>query len=648
MMVHPSRALFWRFVLLVTGLLSAFSLWDVSGMGAKFGVAVFESKTLTVMGGFFAVTFLFAFGTLILSMRQAKIFLPAEVFVKSRWPGITLLGVSSVGYAALMTLPFVRNLIGSEGWIRGFIFWTFCLLGMFGVKLMRRQTPWMSSLMVTAMLSAIAHLLLVNLSSITNYPFALGWSETSRYYYSSLFLSEKIYGQRLPWPILHPSLHLLLVPPYFFNAPIWIHRMWQVFMRLLLFGAIVPVLTKRLKIDDQLSRWFVGAWIFLYLFMGPIYFHLLLPVILLLVGYRRGDSRRNWTVLILASVWSGLSRLNWYPMPGMLMTALYLLETPYQNKGIRYLLKPALWLTFGTGLAFFTQRAYIVFSGVPNSGLFYTSLSSDLLWYRLLPNASYWLGVLPGILIASLPIWMVIVLAVRSGIADWHPLRLGLLGTATLVLFVGGIFVSMKIGGGVDIHNMDAYLAMLLVVVAYLMFGRYLKENGSIGRPMTLQWQVTALLVVVPVWFAIQNTGAFVQYDKARTQSVLDEIKSLTESATGEVLFITQRHLVATHLLDVPMIPEYEREELMEMAMGKNETYLDIFRTDMESQRFAMIVVDPLRYRLLGRNYPFGEENNAWVQRAMKPILCNYREGAIFLEDQIAIYVPQDGKRVCP
>jgi len=335
-------------------------------------------------------------------------------------------------------------------------------------------------------------------------------------------------------------------------------------------------------------------------------------------------------------------------MPGMLMAMLYLLETPYQNKGIRYLFKPAIWFIFGTGLAFLTMRTYIALSGVPNADFFYTSLSSELLWYRLLPNASYWLGVLPGILIASLPAWIAIFLTVRARITDWHPLRLGLLGTSLLVLFVGGIFVSMKIGGGVDIHNMDAYLAVLLVVTAYLLFGRNTAEGGASGKRLMLQWQVAALLVAVPVWFAIQNTGSLVRYSETRTQAVLDEIKSLTESSTGEVLFITQRHLVATHKLDVPMIPEYEREELMEMAMGKNEAYLDIFRADMESQRFEMIVVDPLRYRLLGRKYPFGEENNAWVHRVMKPILCNYREVAIFMEDQVAIYVPQDGERVCP
>jgi hypothetical protein len=43
-----------------------------------------------------------------------------------------------------------------------------------------------------------------------------------------------------------------------------------------------------------------------------------------------------------------------------------------------------------------------------------------------------------------------------------------------------------------------------------------------------------------------------------------------------------------------------------------------------------------------------GEENNAWVRRVMKHILCNYREDAIYPGDQIAVYIPQQGERTCP
>ena len=644
MIVQPAMRSFWRFVWLTTGALAALSLWQVFGLGERFGVAVWESKTLSLMGGVFAVSGLLAFG---LAFKQT--FKISEVSTQAHWHGITLVVISSAAYAVFMITPYVQNLIGAAGWIRGFVFWAFCLLGALGWKLARPQTPWLTGLMSAAMLSAIVHLLLVNFSSVTDYPFALGWSETSRYYFPSLFLSEKIYGQRLPWPVLHPSLHLLLVPPYLFDAPIWFHRLWQVLMRLTLVGALVSALLGRVRIEERPLRWLVGGWAFLYLFMGPVYFHLTVPVILVLWGYKAGDKKRIWITLVLASIWSGLSRLNWYPMPGVMMAALYLLETPYQKKGLfRYLFKPAVWFAFGTGLAFVTQRTYIALSGIPNSDFFYTSLSSDLLWYRLWPNASYWLGVLPGILIASLPVWFAMYLSVRTHRADWHPLRLGLLGAALLALFVGGILVSMKIGGGVDLHNMDAYLVMLLIIGVYLAFGRDVTEDGSAGKRLVYRWQVGALLVAVPVWFAMQNTGGFVRYDAARAQAVLEEVKVITESTSGEVLFITQRQLISMGMLDAPMIPEYEREDLMEMAMGKNDAYLDIFRADMERQRFALIVVDPLRYRLLGSNYAFGEENNAWVQRIMRPILCNYREAALFKEDQIAIFVPQQGARVCP
>jgi hypothetical protein len=117
----------------------------------------------------------------------------------------------------------------------------------------------------------------------------------------------------------------------------------------------------------------------------------------------------------------------------------------------------------------------------------------------------------------------------------------------------------------------------------------------------------------------------------------------------GQILFITQRHLLSMHMLNnVKLIPEYEREDLMEIAMSDNVPYLEKFRDDMENQRFALIVVDPLNYNVLSKNRSFAEENNVWVLRIMKSILCNYKEAAIFPADEIALYVPQQGARKCP
>jgi amino acid transporter len=235
---------------------------------------------------------------------------------------------------------------------------------------------------------------------------------------------------------------------------------------------------------------------------------------------------------------------------------------------------------------------------------------------------------------------------------NFHPLRLGMIFVALLILFLGGLVVSMKIGGGVDIHNLDAYLSLLLIVAAYIVLRKYAPEKREPALPFRFSWPLAVLLVAVPAWLLLGSSIGFKSFDVTRTQSVIDALQARVNeinTQNEEILFITQRHLISMHMLDnVKMIPEYEREELMEMAMGDNEDYLQIFQDDMERQRFTAIVVDPLAYRLLGKNYAFGEENNAWVRHVMKPILCNYQEDLVFPADQIAVYVPQEGTRQCP
>jgi len=133
------------------------------------------------------------------------------------------------------------------------------------------------------------------------------------------------------------------------------------------------------------------------------------------------------------------------------------------------------------------------------------------------------------------------------------------------------------------------------------------------------------------------------------SQATLTALQQRVDVTEGEILFITQRHLIAMNMLEgVTLIPEYEREDLMEIAMANNTQALNEFRKDMESQRFALIVVDPLNYNVISRRRGFSEENNVWVTRIMRYILCNYREEASFPADDIAWYVPQDGPRQCP
>ena len=654
-MTQPSRLTFWRSILALTTVLPFLAIWDLLRLARDLDVNVLASKSwmgvlaALTLGGLAALLVLTSTGSHARGRTLSLLELPARV----RWLGFTLIVLSLTGYTVIFAIPFSRDLLGGLGWVRFLVFWIFSLMGMVGLKAIKVSIPWLASLLVIVLFQTSLHLVVTQLSEVTSYPFAMGWSETSRYYYPSLFLSKEIFGNRLPWPILHPSLHLLLLPPYLIDAPLWFHRFWQVFLRFALLGLTAQALLRRLSLKDRVFRWLVWAWAVLFLFQGPVYFHLAVPVILMLWGFSIRNDRRTWIFLILASIWSGLSRINWYPVPGILASVLFFLEVPYQDKKFwRYLLKPALWSIIGFAVAFASQRAYIALSGIPNPDFFYTSLTSNLLWYRLFPNASYSVGVLPAALIASLPMWLTIFLSLRQRRVDIHPLRLGLILLALQVLFVGGLVVSMKIGGGVDIHNLDAYLSTLLIVTAYVVFRKYAAEGRESAISYILPWSLVALLVAVPAWFLVQSRVEFKTYDAVHTQAVIDALQKRVDEVNaqgGEILFITQRHLVSMHMLSsVKMIPEYEREELMEMAMGNNQEYLKTFRADMERQRFAAIVVDPLTYRLLGKNYAFGEENNAWVRGAIKPILCNYREEAVFPADQVAIYVPQQGIRQCP
>ena len=658
--IQPSRLTFWRFNFAVSAALSFLTAMQVINMAPEYGVDISASKSwMALIVGFGmigAIPLLFLtltwsrYSDHILSVAEFPEHLPEKI----RWISVLPLITSIFGYTFVFRLPYLGYLNG-VGWFHVLLFWYFSLLGLFALKSMRRDIPWFTALISVALCQSVAHLLLFYWNRVTDYPFAMGWSETSRYYYPSLFLSEKVYGQQYPWPILHPTLHLLLAAPYWFNAPLWVHRFWQVAIRYILVGAIVPPLLKRLSIHERATRWLVAIWMYLFLFMGPVYFHIAIPIIILLLGFSRQNDRRTWVAVILASIWCGWSRVNWYPMAGMIAAVLYLLETPFKGRNVwSYLIKPALWFVVGTLTAFASQRVYIAISGVPDSGLFYTSLASDILWYRLLPNASYFLGILPAAILASLPAWIGMYIMLRATKDDWHPLRLFFILAALFVLFIGGLIVSLKIGGGANLHNMDVYISMLLIVLAYMVFARYRREgDGDFGRQVGLHWLLVIALIIMPAWSYLQfGVGYYKNYDPAKTQKTLASLQEHVDQANaqgGEVLFITQRQLISMHMLhNVKLVPEYEREDLMELAMSNNLHYLGQFQSDMENQRFALIVVDPLNFNIMTRDRSFAEENNVWVRKIVKQILCNYREEAVFPQDDIALYVPQTGKRHCP
>jgi len=662
--IQPSRSAFWRLILVVTAALSLLSIWNLIDLAQRLGVNISNSVSwLAGIGALALLALLALLGLAIGTSKAGESFWERieafDPFPKSIRIAVPI--VALAGFPLISANSFFLRILYAEEWARMLVFWLFSLAGMWGIKLFRKETSWSIALMAFLLCQSVLQLFLINLPSITDYPFAMGWSETSRYYYPSLFLSEKIFGEKFPWPILHPSLHALLAPPYLFDASLWFHRFWQTFLRLALPAWMVLALLKRLSIQDRGVKIFAGMWMILFVLMGPVYLHLTVPVLILLYGFPpqrptgtlRLRSAQAWIAVLLASIWAGISRINWYVMPGMIAAVLYLLEVPYKGKNLwSYLLKPALWFIIGTVTAILSMRTYIALSGIPDAGNFYTSLSSALLWYRLLPNESYSFGLLPAAIFVSLPMWIVMYTQLHARRVDWHPVRLSFILAALFALFAGGLIVSLKIGGGADLHNLDAYFTMLLIVFSYLVFARYTPEDGSAAKFIPLSWGSVMAVIVIPMLFLTQSSISFKTYDVARTDAVLAGLQEKVDQVNaegGEILFITQRHLISMGMLEnVTLVPEYEREELMEMAMSNNEEYLAVLRGDLESQRYDLIVVDPLTFKILARRRAFSEENNVWVRGIMRPILCNYRLDVSFPEDEVALYVPQEGERVCP
>jgi hypothetical protein len=531
--------------------------------------------------------------------------------------------------------------------------------------------------LLSALLYGLVYKAACFLPDISSYPFSLSWSEASRYYYASLYLSEKVYGQPAALSILHPSRYLLQAIPFLIDgSPLWLHRAWQVLLWLVSSGLSGWMVARRAAAHQpapvQLA---VAIGAILFLFQGPVYYHLLVMVILVLWGFHRQHLWRSLAVVLLASLWAGISRVNWLPVPGLLAAALYFLEVPYRSNDFnrsqtnqrlksllqgftRYLLPPAAWTILGSLTAWGSQQVYQAISGNP-AEYFGSSFTSDLLWYRLLPNPTYPLGILPSALLVSLPVMGLMALRLLPAWRSLHPLRLLGLGAILGVLFAGGVVVSVKIGGGSNLHNLDAYLVLLLVIGCYVWFGVAAeaestgqglrdKGKGTWGRWLS-PWLV-GLTAAVPLIFALSAGGVWPRRDAQAAQADLATLRQAAQQAVmngGRVLLINQRHLLTFgEIRGVPLEADYELVFLMEMAMAGNSAYLEAFHADLENHRFDLIIAEPLAVAYQGRARGFGEENDAWVSQVSVPVLCHYQPLAALQTAGVVLYVPSPD--TCP
>jgi hypothetical protein len=565
------------------------------------------------------------------------------------------LGLLNVVLAGILCVLFPIILFRLDPlYLQGFftrfsILWILSLFTAFFLRGFYRKPSFIQLWLLSLLASTALYLSASFFRDLTTYRFSLAWSEGSRYYYASLPFSQKLYGQTLPWSFLHPARYLLMSLPFVFGElPLWIHRGWQIFLWIFLTWLGCAAIVQRLKIKDRLEGIAVAAWCFIFLLQGPVYYHLMICAILVLIGFDTENLKKSLLFVALASLWAGICRVNWFPLPAALAILLYILEKPIPQKEglVHYLRLPMLYGIVGIGVSLISQAAYIPISGNRDPALFASSFTSDLLWYRLLPSPTYPAGILTGLFILITPPLILLSVNIRSINHSIHWLRRLILLGILAVFLAGGLVVSVKIGGGSNLHNLDAFLLLLTILCAHLVFNRIKRDESN--KPVLAQVStlLAIILILIPIGWCINQWSPFPKLDKAAAYQelqLLDESIQRVSAMGREILFVSERHLLTFgNIKGVKLVPDYELLTLMEMAISRNEAYLNSFYQDLARQRFGLIIIDKQYVIFKDATMAFPEENNAWVKSILVPLLEYYQPITWLRTSDTEIFAPRN------
>ncbi|HKZ55539.1 MAG TPA: hypothetical protein VJ123_08680 [Anaerolineales bacterium] len=495
-----------------------------------------------------------------------------------------------------------------------------------------------------------AFLLTERLMLVSDYPFKLGWSEGNRLWdYSLYFLGDQydVFGEfRFPG-YLTPGRHGLWGLPFLIpHVSIGIVRLWDALLWTVPYFLLGWLLFARLMAGAP-RKTLVGLalWTLLYLSQGPIYTPLVLGMILVLLTYSR---RRFWLSLsgvALAGFYTGLSRWTWMAAPAMWAALLAVMDVEW-DKGHRWwrsLGRPAALALVGLAGGLLAQRALgatWLGSGEGESVAF----DQPLLWYRLFPNATLKLGILLNLLLAVGPLIGLLIVGLRRRWIAWHVLTHSAVWGALGVSLAVGLVISVKMGGGSNLHNLDLFLLTLLLVAGRALapsFGARLRspDHGS-GAACVLG----SAALVIPVFFAVVQ-GSYIRLPNDEiVRSSLEQVQQATRLAAqeGEVLFFDQRQLFTFgHLTGVPLSMDYEMKDVMNQAMAGNTPFFERLRADLVRGRYRMIVAPPQTVVWHGKGHPFGEEDDAWVRNVTLLLLEFYKPVQKFDEVGLWLMAPK-------
>lgn len=636
----------WLFLFLFVGLAETVVRLDQAhGFGSILG---FSGTKLVQLAPVMLVTLLSVLAVIWLYRAPQKVL----VIATSAMRFLRRLGFINLVLALLPPLGWLLLKLGggitslalwcSDAWLLG----VYCLISgvLFAAGL--RKQPAAFGIVLGFVVTGVIFWLVRFGMGITNYPFAMGWSEGSRFYYASLYAAKSLYGQVVPLSFLDPSRYLLqsiafLIP----GLPIWVHRLWEAVLWVGLTGLAAWALARRVLPRKSLWVWLLAGGIFIIWMQVSVYYFLMVCLLLVFLFYRADKPWRSLVWVLLASLWAGISRVNWFPVPAMLAIAIYVMETPFSKPFWRYWLPPAVTGLAGVLCAAAGQVGYALLSGNALSD-YGGTFSAPMLWYRLLPSEAYGQGVLVMALIAGLPLLALWVWHLAAGASRLRFLRYGVLILFVLVLLAGGIVVSARIGGGADVHNLDACFVMLTLLAVYFSCRKVAFDKPEQGQPRYMPVGLLCLVMLVPLMQSIKAVQLPQKLNHAAAQQAIVALQALIDEHAepgDEVLFLDKRYLLTFGEIDgVNLVADYEKVYVMEMAMYGRADYFEKFNDDLDNHRFAMIITEPLWKIIRDQDDAFAEENNAWVQWATMPLLQHYQSFYRMEAFGFEVLIPRD------
>ncbi len=594
-----------------------------------------------------------------------------------RWPVVLILAIIPARVFLYLSLGF--KLIGSG--FRLAIFLVVVLIS--GVLVTRRKGVLLSwpALMVSAIFVGCFFIFAKELVSVTDYPLSLTWSEGNRIWDYSWLYGRRLYdypiGQKFEAYIDIGRQSLWGLPFLFSNVSIVDVRLWSMLVLTVPY-ALFGWMAFRLIKGKQKEFFWIGLWVFLFLYQGPIYTPLILSAILV-AGARHKPLWIALPLIYLAGYYAQLSRLTWMVAPAMWAVMIALVDGVPDGRRLSF----QDWVkTFIYGLAGFLggvglrrgwRRVSVYLSRVaetsseadvaavatptatPAPAVAYTDTADavetvssgassfltdqPLLWERLWPNPTNDLGIILGLVLAAAPLIILLVYLIHSKrwrLNVWQ--QVGILGV--LGAFLGlGVVISVKIGGGNNLHNVDMFLIGLIFVAALAWESEGRRVIFELDAQQVGIKVILLAMCLIPAFMPWVYATPLEVPEQHYVDMTIELLQSETEhviSQGGEVLFMDQRQLFTFGQIQAPFVPEYEKKQVMDRALAGDREYFAPFYRDLADQRFGLIITDPQRIRYSNALDDWGAENDAWVKWVTEPLYCYYEEK--YSKDKTAVW----------